>query len=167
MAKKIARPSGTVDTSPAMSNTFVSVNIHFVFSTKNRRMLLTDTIRERVWSYMGGIARENRTKALCIGGIADHVHLLISMPATLSMAKAMQLIKAGTTTWIHESLPGMNEFAWQEGYGAFGVNESALDETIAYIQNQAVHHRSVGFQEEFVTFLKANRVAYNEKYLWD
>ena len=150
-----------------MSDTYISVVIHFVFSTKKRQPFLTDLVRERVWAYMGGIARENRMKALCIGGIADHVHLLLSMPATVSLAEAMHRIKGGTTTWIHSALPGMKNFAWQEGYGAFAVNESAVDETIAYIQNQAAHHRTVSFQEEFVAFLKANRVVYNEKYLWD
>ena len=150
-----------------MPDTMICVVIHYVFSTKQRQPWLSDGIRERVWAYMGGIARDNRMKALCIGGVADHVHLLISMPATVTFAQAMQLIKGGSSKWIHETFPGMSGFAWQESYGAFAVDETSLDRVIAYIQNQAVHHRSVGFQDEFVAFLKANRMSYNEKYLWD
>ncbi len=150
-----------------MANTYTSVNVHFVFSTKNRAPLISANIQERLWSFMGGIARENQMKALCIGGVANHVHLLVSMPNTLSIAKGIQLIKGGSSTWIHTTFPNMGDFAWQEGYGAFSVSLSHLPETIAYIQNQAEHHRHKTFQEEYLAFLRKHDIDYNEKYLWN
>jgi len=116
---------------------------------------------------MGGIARENRMKACCIGGIADHVHLLVSMPTTLSISKGIQLIKGGASAWVHETFPEMRHFAWQEGYGAFSISISHLADTIAYIENQEEHHRHKSFQEEYLAFLKKHEIDYDEKYLWD
>jgi REP element-mobilizing transposase RayT len=116
---------------------------------------------------MGGIARENRMKAFCIGGIADHVHILVSMPTTLSIAKGVQLIKGGSSAWVHETFPEMQNFAWQEGYGAFSVSVSHLGDTITYIENQEEHHRLKSFQEEYLAFLKKHEIDYDEKYLWD
>jgi hypothetical protein len=89
------------------------------------------------------------------------------MPTTLSTAKGIQLIKGGSSTWVHETFPEMRDFAWQEGYGAFSVSVSHLDETIAYIKNQEEHHRQKSFQEEYLAFLKKHEIDYDEKYLWD
>jgi REP element-mobilizing transposase RayT len=150
-----------------MANTYTSLNIHYVFSTKNRAPHIIKEVRERLWAFMGGIARENQMKARCIGGIADHVHLLVSMPTTLSISKGIQLIKGGASAWVHATFPEMQDFAWQEGYGAFSVSISHLDETIAYIENQEEHHRYKSFQEEYVAFLKKHQIDYEEKYLWD
>jgi putative transposase len=149
-----------------MANTYASINIHYVFSTKNRAPIIVENVRERLWAFMGGIARENQMKARCIGGIMDHVHLLVSMPTTLSIAKGIQLIKGGSSVWVHETFPEAQNFAWQEGYGAFSVNVSHLDETISYIKNQEEHHRHKSFQEEYLAFLQKHEIAYDEKYLW-
>ncbi|HEV3272440.1 MAG TPA: IS200/IS605 family transposase [Candidatus Methylacidiphilales bacterium] len=150
-----------------MANTYTSVNIHYVFSTKSRAPIIVGCLRERLWAFMGGIARENRMKAFCIGGIADHVHILVSMPTTLSIAKGVQLIKGGSSAWVHETFPEMQNFAWQEGYGAFSVSVSHLGDTITYIENQEEHHRLKSFQEEYLAFLKKHEIDYDEKYLWD
>ena len=163
----VARPRGTAETLFVMANTYSSLNIHYVFSTKNRVPMIVGDVKDRLWAFMGGIARENGMKARCIGGIADHAHLLISMPTTLSIAKGIQLIKGGASTWIHETFPEMEHFAWQEVYGAFSVSASHLAETIAYIENQEEHHRHKSFQEEYLAFLKKHEIDYNEKYLWD
>ena len=96
----------------------------------------------------GGIARENSMKALSIGGIEDHTHVLLSLPATLPVAKAVQLMKGGSSKWVHETYANLQHFAWQEGYGAFSVNVSLIEETIRYIERQAKHHRRKTFQEE-------------------
>jgi REP element-mobilizing transposase RayT len=150
-----------------MANTYTSINIHYVFSTKNREPMITGPIKERLWAFMGGIARENRMKALCIGGMADHVHLLVSMPPTLAISKGIQLIKGGTSAWIHTTFPEMEHFAWQEGYGAFSVGVSHLADTRAYIENQEEHHRNKSFQDEYLAFLKRHEIPCDEKYLWD
>jgi len=149
-----------------MANTYTAINIHCVFSTKNREPLLIGDLKERLWAFMGGIARENGMTASAIGGVADHVHLLISMPTTLPVAKAVQLIKGGSSTWVHQTFPNVRKFAWQEGYGAFSVSISHLPETIAYIASQEEHHRKKSFQEEYLAFLQKHGIEYNEKYLW-
>jgi REP element-mobilizing transposase RayT len=112
------------------------------------------------------IARQNKMKALEIGGVEDHVHLLLSLPATMTVSKAMQLIKGGSSKWVHETFPEHRLFAWQEEYGAFSVSVSQLEKTIEYIRGQEAHHRKMTFQEEFLALLKRHRIEYDERYLW-
>jgi REP element-mobilizing transposase RayT len=145
---------------------YVSSYFHCVFSTKERRPLITPALRERLWPFMGGIARQNNLKAIEIGGVEDHVHILLSLPAAVPVSKAMQLIKGGSSKWVHETFPDQRLFAWQDEYGAFSVSVSQLDKTIAYIQGQPEHHRKITFQEEFLELLKKHRVEYDERYLW-
>jgi REP element-mobilizing transposase RayT len=145
---------------------YVSAYFHCVFSTKERRKMITPELQERLWPFLGGIARENGMSALRIGGIEDHVHLLLALPATIPIAKAMQLIKGGSSKWVHETFPAQREFRWQEKYGAFSVSVSQLDTITAYIKNQREHHRARSFQEEFVALLKKHRIEYDERYLW-
>jgi REP element-mobilizing transposase RayT len=106
-------------------------------------------------------------KALEIGGVADHVHLLISLPSTLSIAKALQLIKGGSSKWVHDTFPEHRFFNWQKKYGAFAVSVSLLDKTVQYIHRQEENHRKMTFQEEFVALLRRHRIAYDDRYLWD
>ena len=106
-------------------------------------------------------------KALAIGGIEDHVHMLLSIPSTIFIAKALQLIKGGSSKWVHETFPECRLFAWQEKYAAFSVSVSGLDRVIEYIKNQKEHHRKMTFQEEFLILLKKHRIQYDERYLWD
>jgi putative transposase len=150
-----------------MADTLSSLNVHCVFSTKNRQPLLVGEIKERFWAFMGGIAKQNEIEPLCIGGVADHVHLLLSLPTTMSVAKAMQFIKGGSSAWAHETFRPLRQFAWQSGYGAFTVSISHVAETISYIQNQVEHHRLRSFQEEYVSFLKKHGIGFEERYLWD
>jgi REP element-mobilizing transposase RayT len=92
--------------------------------------------------------------------------VLLSLPSNIPISKAMQLLKGGSSKWIHETFPQLREFAWQKEYGAFSVSVSQMEKTIQYIQNQEKHHRKVSFREEFLTFLKKHRVEYDEKYVW-
>jgi REP element-mobilizing transposase RayT len=114
-------------------HSFSSSLHHCVFATKRREPLLKREVRERFWPYFGGIARENGMKAMAVGGVADHVHILLSLPATLSLSKAMQLLKGNSSKWIHETFSTLHEFSWQEGYSAFSIGISGVDETCAYI----------------------------------
>ena len=109
---------------------------------------LNPDIRERLWSYMGGIAKQNGMIPKCIGGVSDHVHLLVTLPTRLAVAKAVKLIKAGSSAWIHQTFPNLRKFAWQQGYGAFSVGISRVQETVHYIEQQLEHHRTRTFQEE-------------------
>jgi putative transposase len=149
-----------------MANTYSFLNIHCVFSTKERVTILTPEIRERLWAYLGGIARQNGFEAKCVGGVADHVHLLLSLPTTVAISKAIQLIKGGSSIWIHQMFPKLGNFSWQQGYGAFSVGISQMPETIRYIEQQAEHHRTRTFQEEYLSILKKHEMPFDEKYLW-
>jgi putative transposase len=145
---------------------YISSYFHCVFSTKERRQYITPALRDRLWPFLGGIARQNQMKAIEIGGVADRVHMLLSLPSTMALSKALQLMKGGSSKWIHETFPEHRLFAWQEEYGAFSVSVSQLDKTIAYIQGQEAHHHKMTFQEEFLALLKKHRIDYDERYLW-
>jgi putative transposase len=149
-----------------VSHTFVNAIYHCVFSTKQRRRLITPTLQERLWPMMGGIAREHGLKALTIGGVEDHVHLLLSLSATVPLAKAIQMVKGASSKWAHDTFPEHRSFAWQEGYGAFSVGVSQIDTTLAYIRSQPEHHRQTTFQEEFRMFLKKHHMEFDERYMW-
>ena len=146
---------------------YASAFFHCVFSTKDRRPLISPVLQERLWPFMGGIARQNGMTAMAIGGTEDHVHMLLSLPATMPVSKAMQLIKGGSSKWVHETFPDQRLFAWQEKYGAFSVSVSQLDTIVRYIKNQEEHHRKRSFKEEFLALLKKHGIKYDERYLWD
>ena len=145
---------------------YVSSYYHCVFSTKGRRPLVTPDLRERLWPFMGGIAREHQMKALEIGGMPDHAHLLLSIPPTLSISKALQLIKGGSSKWVHDTFPKHKLFRWQIKYGAFSVSVSLLDKTIEYIRNQEKHHRKMSFQQELLALLERHHIRYDTRYIW-
>ncbi len=149
-----------------MPHSFNSILLHIVFSTKTRRRDIDFEIQPRLWAYMGGIARERDLAPLAIGGIDDHVHMLLSSPGKIAPAKAIQEIKAVSSLWVHETYANHRLFAWQEGYGAFSIGISQVDETVHYIQNQAEHHRKIDFQQEFIAFLTKHGIAYDERYVW-
>ena len=147
-------------------HSFISCHLHVVFSTKDRRKLITPDLQKRLWPYLGGIARECNMKALEVGGVEDHVHILLSLPATLAISKAVQLLKGNSSKWIHDTFPEHREFIWQEGYGAFSIGVSGIADTVAYIRNQTEHHRKKSFKEEFIAFLKKHDLDYDETILW-
>src|SRR5580700_8637886 len=140
---------------------YISSYHHCVFSTKERRPLITPAFQERLWPFLGGIARQNKMKAIEIGGVEDHVHILLSLPSTIPIAKALQLIKGGSSKWVHETFPEHRLFGWQVKYGAFSVSMSLLGKTIDYIRNQEQHHRKMSFQEELLTLLKKHGIEYD------
>ncbi len=146
-------------------HSFTSCLVHCVWSTKNREPCLTLDLHERLWPYLGGIAKQNQMKTLAIGGATDHVHVLLSLPATLSVAKAVQFLKRNSSKWLRETFPKMRSFAWQEGYGAFSVGVSGVDATVAYIRNQAEHHRTRSFRAEYAAMLKKHGFVLEESVL--
>ena len=149
-----------------MPHSYTSCFIHYVFSTKERLKILSPDMRERLWAYIGGIAKENKMKALAIGGTVDHVHVLLILPSTMSVAKAIQLIKGGSSKWVNDTFSMPGKFAWQKGYGAFSIGVSGIDDTIAYIKSQEEHHRKRTFQEEFLAFLRKHGIEHDERYTW-
>ncbi len=117
-------------------------------------------------AYIGGIIKSLDSVPLLVNGVADHVHILLSLKATISIADAMRVVKADSSKWVHEQWPG-HSFGWQNGYGAFSVSKSNAEAVKAYIARQEEHHTHVSFQEEFVTFLKRHGIEYDERYIWD
>jgi REP element-mobilizing transposase RayT len=149
-----------------MANTYTSLHYHLIFSTKNRQPWIRQEIEQRIWEYLGGIARQNDMKAIQIGGIDDHVHLVIGIRATLAVSKALQLLKGGSSKWIHETFPDLAQFQWQDGYGAFTVSKSQLPDVIHYVAQQREHHKTRTFQDEYRAFLQKHGIEYDERYVW-
>jgi putative transposase len=148
-----------------MSHSYVKNLMHCTFSTKDRYPFINSELEARLWPYLGGIARENRMKALAKGGTADYLHALLSLPGMMSFAKAVQLIKGGSSKWVHDTFPHQRNFQWQEGYGAFSVSASQVPKTIAYINNQKEHHRKKTFKEEFLELLEKHGIEYDACYV--
>ena len=146
-----------------MPHTYVSDLVHCVFSTKQRRKLIRPETQSEFWSFIGGIARKNGFKTLIVGGTDDHVHILLSLPAAMPLAKALQLLKGSSSRWMNET--HARGFSWQEGYGAFTLGVSQRPRTIDYIKRQAEHHRKRSFEEEFLAFLKKHAIDYDPKYV--
>ena len=139
-----------------MSHSHICCLVPIVFSTAGRRPWIREKIRERLHAYLGGIARENGMAALAVGGVADHVHVLLSLSRTASVSKAVQLLKAGSSKWVNENFSTIGRFSWQEGFGAFSIGLSQKERTVAYIHAQAEHHKRVSFAEEFRKFLETH-----------
>ena len=118
-----------------MAHTYTSELVHCVFATQGRRRIISAELQPKLWAYLGGIAHKNGFHALAVGGTADHVHVLLSLPASMPVSKAVQLLKGGSSKWIHDSTGHV--FSWQEGYGAFTVGISQRAATIAYIADHA------------------------------
>lgn len=149
-----------------MANTYTALYYHFVFSTKNRVRCINTDFEQRVWAYLGGIARKHKMTALQIGGIEDHIHALVCAPTSLAPSQIAQALKGDSSRWIHKELPELRGFAWQDGYGAFTVSKSNLLEVIRYIENQREHHQRRTFQEEYLDFLQKHEIEYDQRYLW-
>jgi putative transposase len=150
-----------------MPQSFVCLNCHIVFSTKNRVPLIHRDLAPRLYAYVGGIVDNIGGRLVAAGGMADHVHWAVSLGKTMSTADTVRTIKSNSSAWIHDTFPRMDKFAWQTGYGAFAVSYSNLDEVKRYIADQEEHHRVRTFQEEFIALLKKHNIAYDEWYLWD
>jgi REP element-mobilizing transposase RayT len=147
-----------------MAHTYISELVHCVFSTKHRANTIRPERQSGLWSYIGGIARSNGFKAVAVGGTANHVHVLLSLPATMPVAKGVQLLKGGSSKWLNDTSP--EKFGWQDGYGAFSVRISQQSDTVAYINSQGEHHAKKSFEEEFVAFLKKHGIEYDSKFIW-
>ena len=147
-----------------MSHSSGNIILHLVFSTVERRPLITPVFRDDLFAYLGGIVRGMHATALIVNGTADHVHMLVRIRPSQSAAELARVIRANSSGWVREEWSP--DFSWQTGYGVFSVSESSVAAVTKYIANQEEHHRKHSFQEEFAAFLKKNKVAYDEKYIW-
>ena len=148
-----------------MSSTLLSLHVHIVFGTKDQRPLIESPWRPRLHAYFGGAAKTLNIVPEAVGGVADHVHLLLGLRATHCLADVMRDLKRTSSAWVHETI-GQKPFEWQDGYGAFTVSASLLETVKNYIARQEEHHRQQTFQEEYLELLKLSGVEYDERYLW-
>jgi hypothetical protein len=132
---------------------------------ENRVPAIADVWRDRFHAYLGGVVRSADGVPEAVGGVADHVHLLVGLRATARLADVVRDVKAVSSRWVHEEI-GDRAFSWQEGYGAFTVSASQLDTVREYVAKQEEHHRKRTFQEEYVELLKRSGVEYDDRYLW-
>lgn len=147
-----------------MPSSHICLNVHLVFSTKDRLPFISAEYLERLHAYLGGIVKGMDAMPLAIGGVADHVHLLVSLKSKHRLDYLLRDLKADSSTWIHQEL--QKKFEWQKGYGAFSVSPNSIEGVKKYIANQAEHHRKITFQDEYREFLKKSGVEFDEKYLW-
>ena len=150
-----------------MAHSFHQNLAHIVFSTKQRKRLITPQMESRLHAYLGGIVREQGGIALKINGTEDHVHVLAKTPKTVADSDFMRMLKANSSKWVHETFPQYHEFGWQVGYVWFSLSKSLVTKVETYIENQKTHHRQMTFQEEFVGLLKKHDIEHDERYLWD
>ena len=149
-----------------MANTYSSIFFHVVFSTKSRQDWIAAEIENRVWAYIGGIARKHGCTAIQIGGIENHIHALILSQPKFAPSEIAQFLKGESSKWIHEEFPKLRNFGWQDGYSAFSVSKSIVPKVVEYIKNQREKHHGKTFEEEYLEMLELHEIdLIEEKYL--
>lgn len=141
--------------------------IHLVFSTKNRQPTLTEHVRDPLCAYASGVLRDLDSHVIAITAWRDHVHILFELSKNHSLSQVVMEVKRATSKWIKTQGLDFARFHWQNGYGAFSIGQSGVDEVKKYIADQAKHHRVKSFEEEFRSFLKRYQVEFDERYVWD
>jgi putative transposase len=150
-----------------MANTYSALFYHIVFSTKNRKLWIKPDIENRVWSYIGGIARTHQLTAIQVGGMEEHIHALLMAKPIHSPSDIAKWLKSESSKWIHTEFDQMKTFAWQDGYGVFSVSKSNVPAVVEYIKNQREHHKKETFEEEYERLMKLHEVDYDPRYLLD
>ena len=148
-----------------MSQSFTNLLYHLIFSTKERRPLITCDCQPRLYDYVGGIIRSTGGIPLGINGIDDHIHVLAKLRPDRALSDVLRELKSNATGWMHDVFPSLADFSWQRGYAAFTVSQSNLEEVKRYVAGQKEHHQRVSFRDEFILFLKANGIEYDERYV--
>lgn len=148
-----------------MAQSLSNVLVHAVFGTYLRARTITRSVQPRLHGYIGGVLKNLGCQPLEVGGVEDHVHLLFLLSRTITIAETVERVKTASNTWMKDEWAA-TEFAWQGGYGAFSVSEREKARIIAYIKNQAEHHRRQAFEDELVALFQDQGIAYDERYLW-
>ena len=149
-----------------MANTYTQIHIHGIFAVQNRISLITESWREELYKYITGIVQNRGHKMLQIGGMPDHIHILVGMRPTESLSDLMKAIKGESSEWINKKQLVVGKFSWQEGYGAFSYSKSQLNNVIKYIANQPEHHKKRDMVAEYVEFLKKFDVEHDIRYVF-
>ncbi len=150
-----------------MSQSLVKNLLHLVYSTKHRQPWISKDIRDGLYAYQSGIFEAWDSPALLIGGVEDHVHALFSLSKNHALKKIVEEVKKGSSKWIKLQDPRLKDFHWQNGYAAFSVSQSNVEEVKHYIANQEEHHRKMTFQEELRLLFQRHEMPFDERYVWD
>lgn len=150
-----------------MGQTLTNLTIHIVFSTKHRAPMIKPEIKNDLMAYLGGVVQEYKATPIIINGMSDHVHMLVEIPANISVSELMRFVKSNSSRWINKTYAPTSKFIWQDGFGAFSVSKSAIAIVINYIKNQEIHHKKKSFQNEFIAFLEKYQIDYDSRYVWD
>jgi len=148
-----------------MTHSFKVHYFHLIWSTKNRDPMIQPELQHRLYEYMGGIIRQFGGKLIEIGGIEDHVHLLIELKQVDIFTDLMRTLKSNSSRWVHANFPHLSAFAWQEGYGSFSVSYSAINNVRKYIREQEVRHKTMSFDDEYVNILNKLRLKYDSRFV--
>jgi REP element-mobilizing transposase RayT len=148
-----------------MSSSHTRLLYHLIFSTKDRRPLITDEYQRRLYEYIGGTIRGQGGDVIAINGTEDHVHILAKLRPDKALSDVMRELKAHASGWMHDVFPSSSGFSWQRGYGAFTVSQSNVNRVQNYIARQREHHQRKSFRDELIEFLRANEVEFDERYL--
>ena len=148
-----------------MSDSYTNLLYHIEFSTKDRRPLIRSEYEPRIDDYIGGTIRSLGGICLGLNGTEDHIHLLAKLRPDRALSDVLRDLKANASGWMHDVFPSLKHFSWQRGYGAFTVSQSNVNEVRRYIAKQKLHHRKISFRDEFIEFLKANGIEYDERYV--
>jgi putative transposase len=150
-----------------MPQSYVAMYAHCVFSTKGRVASISGEMKPRLFEFMGGILRQRKCVLMAAGGVADHVHLLVSLDKEIALSDLMRDVKALSSGWVHDTFSEARAFAWQTGYAGFSVSRSNLEAVQAYLGNQEEHHRKMTFKEELIELLKRHGIEYDERYIFE
>jgi REP element-mobilizing transposase RayT len=150
-----------------MPQSLSRILIHLVFSTKNRERVITPAIQNELYPYLAGTLDIIECPSLQVGGVEDHVHLFFGLSRTRTMADVVETVKTSSSKWIKTKGAEFADFHWQSGYGVFSVSQSDADTVVAYVRNQAQHHKKMTFQDEYRRLLERYRVTFDERYVWD
>ena len=148
-----------------MAKTYSQCFYHIVFSTKERVKFISPDIEQRVWAYIGGILKNHDMTAIIVGGIEDHIHVLVLAKPSMAPSQIAKLIKGESSKWIHIEFPHLAKFSWQDGYAVFTVNKSIVPSVVDYIKRQREHHSSKTFEIEYRELLERHEIDYDERYL--
>src|SRR6266404_3270537 len=148
-----------------MADSYTNLLYHIVFSTKDRRPLITVDYQVRLYDHIGGTIRNAGGISLALNGTEDHVHLLAKLRPDGSLSDVLRDLKANATGWMHDVFPSLKNFSWQRGYGAFTVSQSNVEAVRKYIARQKEHHHKISFRDEFIQFLEENGIEYDERFL--
>ncbi|MDQ3180507.1 MAG: IS200/IS605 family transposase [Acidobacteriota bacterium] len=150
-----------------MANTYSQIYIQIVFAVHGRENLIEFQWREELYKYIAGIIKNHNQKLIAIGGVADHIHILLGIEPNIALSDLVRDIKANSSRFINEKKFVRGKFSWQEGFGAFSYSRSQIDAVVKYIQNQENHHAEKSFKEEYKDFLQKFEVEFNERYLFE